>query len=45
MKKCIICDNQFEGHGHNAEPVRSGICCDTCNYEIVIPVRLANIVQ
>lgn len=38
--KCIICGNEFDGYGNNAEPVKQGICCDKCNQEKVIPARL-----
>ena len=38
--KCIICGNEFDGYGNNAEPVAHGICCDKCNQEKVIPARL-----
>ena len=38
--KCIICGNDFDGYGNNAEPVEHGICCDKCNQEKVIPARL-----
>lgn len=31
-KKCRICGKKFEGYGHNAEPVNSGLCCDRCQY-------------
>ena len=26
--------------GNNAAPVNDGRCCDTCNWEVVIPRRL-----
>ena len=49
--KCCICDEEIdiqylpdgtEGwkHGHNAEPVREGRCCSTCNDGVVLPVRI-----
>lgn len=49
---CCICDGYIEplrnnegevvwSGGHNAEPVDEGRCCDTCNNEVVIPTRLA----
>ena len=38
--KCIICGNEFDGYGNNAEPVKQGVCCDKCNQEKVIPARL-----
>lgn len=38
--KCCICGEEFEGYGNNAEPVKEGTCCDSCNYAVVIPARL-----
>ena len=40
MERCCICGNGYGGHGNNAEPVRTGRCCDTCNMTVVIPARL-----
>jgi len=40
MKKCIICDSEIKGFGHNAEPVKKGTCCEICNTFQVIPMRL-----
>ena len=42
MKKtCCLCGVEFEGYGNNPAPVKeSGECCDRCNAEKVIPVRL-----
>lgn len=37
---CSICGKKYKGYGNNAQPVNSGICCDVCNSEIVIPRRL-----
>ena len=28
--------------GHNAEPVKEGRCCNSCNENVVIPTRLQN---
>tara|TARA_R100000501_G_C2551831_1_gene66150 strand:- start:392 stop:580 length:189 start_codon:yes stop_codon:yes gene_type:complete len=42
-KKCVICHKKIMGWGNNAEPITKGICCDKCNYEIIIPTRLKNI--
>lgn len=39
-KKCCICGKEFIGVGNNAEPIRKGVCCDTCNAKFVIPGRL-----
>lgn len=51
-KQCCICDGYIEplrndkgevvwSGGHNAEPVDEGRCCDTCNSDVVIPTRMA----
>ena len=37
---CCICGRKFEGYGNNAEPVKEGLCCDSCNWRVVIPARL-----
>lgn len=37
---CILCDKEFEGHGHSAAPVKEGRCCSKCNYQVVIPHRI-----
>ncbi len=53
--KCSICGNEIDKHyhngkmywdsGHNAQPVNSGRCCDTCNSEVVIPRRLTDMLS
>lgn len=42
-KECCICGAEFTEWGNNALPVYEGICCDKCNYEVVIPIRIKNI--
>lgn len=37
---CCICGRKFKGYGNNAYPICEGVCCDNCNYEVVIPARL-----
>jgi hypothetical protein len=39
---CIICRKPFasEDKRHNAEPVISGWCCESCSIEYVIPRRI-----
>lgn len=39
-KKCVICGQEFEGFGNNAEPLAHGLCCDECNEKVVL-IRLA----
>lgn len=40
--KCNICGKKSFGYGHNAQPFtdKRGVCCDKCNYEVVIKTRL-----
>lgn len=38
--KCCLCGIEFAGHGNNAQPLKSGLCCDGCNMIVVIPARL-----
>lgn len=38
--KCVVCKRNFIGWGNNAEPFKKGRCCDTCNNERVVPLRL-----
>ena len=45
MKKCSICGEYFEEFGNNAYPVNNGTCCDKCNREVVIPVRIKNMMN
>ena len=51
--KCCICKGEIEKlvdgkgevvweTGNNAEPFKNGRCCDTCNTEKVIPLRISN---
>ena len=37
---CSICQLPYEGLGHDASPVSSGKCCETCNWSEVIPARI-----
>ena len=39
--ECCICGKTFTGYGNNPWPVMSnGKCCDSCNFEVVLPARL-----
>jgi len=38
-KKCVLCGGEVVGYGHNAQPLRKGLCCDDCNNK-VIAIRL-----
>lgn len=39
-KKCCICGKMFIEFGNNAEPIRKGVCCNSCNSRYIIPIRL-----
>lgn len=41
--KCAICGQEIKDYGNNPYPVRTAedaICCDDCNAEFVLPVRI-----
>lgn len=41
MTKCCLCNEEFEGHGHNPMPLYNNKrCCTACNISKVIPVRI-----
>lgn len=40
MKRCVLCGIGDIGHGHNAQPLKAGRCCENCNYTVVVPHRL-----
>jgi len=39
--RCVLCKENFEGYGNNADPIAKGLCCNRCNIK-VITVRLYN---
>lgn len=40
-KTCVLCKQKFEGYGHNPAPLKEeGRCCDDCNVNTVIRVRM-----
>ena len=39
IKNCCICNDTFEGFGHNSIPLGKGRCCGFCNFSKVIPYR------
>jgi len=43
--ECVLCNTLILGEwGHNPDPVsKHGQCCDSCNREFVIPMRLVHI--
>jgi hypothetical protein len=40
IKICVICHKPYTEYGNNAEPIRSGRCCNQCNDTVVIPRRI-----
>lgn len=40
---CVICGEPIQGYGNNAEPYKSGRCCDACNLKFVIPARIVQL--
>lgn len=40
VQTCCICGEVFMGHGHNAAPVEEGVCCDDCNWNVVLKERM-----
>jgi len=48
--RCCLCGEKIEARegwsrGNNAEPVKSGRCCDLCNEMKVIPARLNQVFE
>ena len=45
MRKCSLCGKSFEGMGHNPMPLRKYTerCCDDCNKDLVIPIRMVSL--
>ena len=47
---CCICGGDIEVHGtwtkgHNAQPAADGRCCDACNWDVVMPMRMEAIAR
>ena len=44
---CCLCGKDFKDKydRNNAEPLKSGDCCGTCNDDKVIPARLENLLS
>tara|TARA_R100001082_G_scaffold102957_1_gene73348 strand:- start:475 stop:669 length:195 start_codon:yes stop_codon:yes gene_type:complete len=43
--KCKICNETIFGHGHNAQPIVNGRCCDVCQDTKVLPARLDQMLE
>ncbi len=33
--KCVLCKQDFEGYGNNAQPLAEGFCCDECDVKVL----------
>ena len=43
---CCLCGKQFKGKGHTPFPAKEvGLCCDECNYKVVVPMRIEQLVE
>ena len=45
--KCCLCHKEIDikgtwKRGNNAEPIKTGRCCDKCNQNQIIPARIVN---
>lgn len=40
IQRGSICGRPYKGYGNNAFPAKSGRCCDECNENLVIPLRI-----
>lgn len=41
--KCCLCNCKVSGNGNDIRPLirgRNTVCCDSCNKDIIIPLRL-----
>lgn len=43
-KVCSICRVDYQGYGHNAQPINDGRCCSDCN-QLVTIARLREIIR
>ena len=34
-----VCGKPYAGHGNNAQPVNNGLCCDACDWTVVLSAR------
>ena len=40
---CVLCSNYIPGYGNNAQPVAEGICCDSCNFNVVLSMTHSDV--
>ena len=34
LKKCVLCNDYYYGHGYDAVPLAEGNCCEKCNESV-----------
>lgn len=44
-KVCDICGKRFDEYGNNPAPFKGERCCDKCNANIVIPMRIYGVIK
>ena len=40
MKKCSICNEEYDGYGNHTWPLKRKECCSKCNMNVVVPLRV-----
>lgn len=40
IKTCSICKKRFTEYGNNPKPFKRNSCCDQCNNQVVLPMRI-----
>lgn len=40
IKTCFICKKRFTEYGNNPKPFKGNSCCDQCNNQVVLPMRI-----
>lgn len=43
--ECCLCKGNAGKYGNNAQPVKEGMCCDACNFCVVMPARIRSMVK
>jgi len=35
IEECCLCGESLMGFGNNAQPLKEGKCCDSCNIQVI----------
>ena len=38
--KCCVCGKEIKGYGNSPSPLNGSKCCDECNLNVVVPLRI-----